>query len=111
MLIQELSVAMSEFSATWRPGLRLNVDQGFQDFLKRAGILLVTRAIPRGENDETNALRKLDVTDAFPLRISLGRRVFIDEVIVPVLGFARKNSLFRHPASRRHFSYRHFHKR
>ena len=38
MLIQQLSVTMSVFLATRRLGLRLEVDQGFQNFFERAGI-------------------------------------------------------------------------
>ena len=38
MLIQQLSVTTSVFLATRRLGFRLDVDQGFQNFLERAGI-------------------------------------------------------------------------
>src|SRR6266498_4579041 len=86
---------MSVFLATRRLGLRLDVDQGFQNFLERAGILLVTRMIARREDDVSDSLRKLDVTDAFPLGVSLCRRIFVDEVIVAVLSFIGRNFLLR----------------
>src|SRR5262249_28328686 len=95
MLIQQLSVTMSVFLATRYFGLRLNVDQGFQNLLERAGIFLVTRSIAGCEDDVTDSLRKLDVANAFPLRIILCGRVFIDEVIVAILGFTGSNFLLR----------------
>src|SRR5207253_8181553 len=95
MLIQELSVTMSEFLATCHLRLRFDVDQGFQNFLERAGILLVTRFIARREDDVSDCLWKLDVSYAFPLGVGLCRRIFVDEVIVAVLSFAGRNLLLR----------------
>src|SRR5207247_7553982 len=89
MLIQQLSVTMSVFLATYRLGLRLDVDQGFQNFLELTGIFLVARFIARSEDDVSDSLRKLDVAHPFPLRVSLCRRIFVDEVVVAVLRLAR----------------------
>ena len=45
MLIHQLSVTMSVFLATCRLGFRLDVDQGFQNFLESTGIFLATRCL------------------------------------------------------------------
>src|SRR5205823_14728352 len=87
MLIQQLSVTASVFLATRRLGFRLDVGQGLQSFLELTGIFLVARFVARGEDNERDPLRKLDVAHAFPLGVSLCRRIFVDEVIVAVLSF------------------------
>src|SRR5262249_19715187 len=95
MLVQQLSGTTSVFLAPRQFGLRVDVYQGFQDLLERAGIFLVTGFISGREDDVSDSLRKLDIADAFPLGVILCRRVFVNKVIVPVLGLARSNFLLR----------------
>src|SRR5262245_55594576 len=71
MLINQLSVTMRVFLSTRHFGLRLDGDEALQNFLKRAGIFLVISFVARCEDDIADSLWKLDVSHAFPLRVSL----------------------------------------
>src|SRR5262249_8858932 len=93
VLIQQLSVTTSVLPATSHFGLRLDVGEALQHFLQCAGIFLITGSIAGCENDVCDSLRQLDVAHPFPLRIILRGRVFVDEIIVAVLGFAGRNFL------------------
>src|SRR6266704_2697361 len=99
---------MSVSLATRRLGLRLEIDQGFQNVLEHPGISLVTGLIAGCEDDISDSLRKLDVADAFPLRVILSRGVFVDEVVVAVLSLAGRYFLLRGAVFCLHFLDRHF---